>query len=497
MTASRTQSPATIPQHAREISAARSGATLAVVLALIAAAFLINYWVIPDRFLVSALYIIPVVIASRRLAPRVVAAIGGLAVALTVVNSVLESQPIVMLPLQMAALIVISHFSVQLSRNIARTGALLRETEEARDRAEKTISALSDSEERYRALARAFPNGVIFVFDRTLGHVLVEGAGLDAAGFSKSALQGKTIGESLPPRLVQALEPFCRAALEGQPGSVETEHTGRAYVCDVAPLRNERGEVFAGMAILRDVTDRKRADEERARLYAEAREAVRTRDEFLSIASHELRTPANVVQVMTENLLRRARSEKNASDLLPHLRELSDSVGRLSRLTRQVLDVSQISAGRLVLSREEVDLADVVRSVAAVFRSGLERAGCELTLDLQAACGRWDRERLDQVVTNLLANAVKYGPGQPITVTLRQDSGGAVLSVRDRGIGIAREDQSRIFERFGRAASAKGYRGLGLGLWIARRIVEAHGGTIEVESEHGAGATFRVRVPLA
>jgi len=171
------------------------------------------------------------------------------------------------------------------------------------------------------------------------------------------------------------------------------------------------------------------------------------------------------------------------------------NVERLSRLITNLLDISRIGEGRLALELEPVDLSDLVCEVAGRFEDELSRAGSTLQLDVPGpVVGRWDRLRLDQVVTNLVANAVKYGPGKPIEVWVRTDGDRVDLAVRDHGIGIPREAQQRIFERFERAVSDRHFGGFGLGLWISRRIVESLGGTIGVESEPGQGATFTVEL---
>lgn len=238
-----------------------------------------------------------------------------------------------------------------------------------------------------------------------------------------------------------------------------------------------------------------------AQLYQEAQQAIRLREEFLSIASHELKTPLTGLQLQGQMLIQLAR--KGTLATLPPERilamlERSDRQGKqLVKLINTLLDISRITAGRLELEREEVDLAEVVRSVAERF--GAELANAQAALTLQAdtpVVGNWDRSRVEQVVTNLLANAIKYGLGRPITLATGVDADTAWLLVRDEGIGIAAADQERIFERFARAVDMRNYGGFGLGLYIVRQIVEAHGGTIAVTSAAGAGATFRVTLPL-
>jgi two-component sensor histidine kinase len=165
------------------------------------------------------------------------------------------------------------------------------------------------------------------------------------------------------------------------------------------------------------------------------------------------------------------------------------------QLVDQLLDVSRINTGRLELRLEEVDLAAVARGVADRLAEQRERAGSILQLELEGpVVGEWDRLRLEQVVMNLLTNALKYGASRPIRMKVCSAGEKAMLQVEDRGIGIPKEDQTRIFERFERAASHN-YGGLGLGLFIARQIVQAHVGRIWVESEPGKGTTFFVELP--
>jgi signal transduction histidine kinase len=179
------------------------------------------------------------------------------------------------------------------------------------------------------------------------------------------------------------------------------------------------------------------------------------------------------------------------------LRVLDRQVARLLGLSDTLLDVSRITAGRLELARVDGDLAALAVEVAARFADDAAEQGSAIELDAPAPvrCPH-DASRMDQVISNLVSNAVKYGRGAPIRVAVHAEGGCAVLEVEDRGIGIAPEHQDRIFGRFERAVSSRNYAGLGLGLWIARRLVEAHGGTIRVRSEAGKGSTFIVALPL-
>jgi signal transduction histidine kinase/CHASE1-domain containing sensor protein len=229
-----------------------------------------------------------------------------------------------------------------------------------------------------------------------------------------------------------------------------------------------------------------------ARLYARAQEAVAARDEFLSIASHELKTPLTSLVLHSDSL--RAVARRGEVDQAARKAEvIRRNVDRLSRLVSSLLDISRISAGRLDLELEEVDLAEIARDVATRFEDEARRAGCPLRISAAGAVvGRWDRMRIDQVVTNLLSNAIKYGPGKPVEVSVEEDGPRATLAVRDHGIGISEADQRRIFQRFERAVSKRNYGGFGLGLWIVRQIVEALGGSVHVQSAPGGGSLFTV-----
>jgi signal transduction histidine kinase len=172
-------------------------------------------------------------------------------------------------------------------------------------------------------------------------------------------------------------------------------------------------------------------------------------------------------------------------------------ISRLGNLIERLLDVSRISTGRIDLDPEEMDLSEVVRDVARRLGESAKAAGSAVQVKAdRPTLGLWDRLRMEQIVTNLLSNALKYGAGKPVELHLESDDTRARMTVRDGGIGIAPDDVQRIFARFERAAPARNFSGMGLGLYITRQAVEAHGGRITVESQPGKGATFIVELPL-
>ena len=235
-----------------------------------------------------------------------------------------------------------------------------------------------------------------------------------------------------------------------------------------------------------------------ARLYRDAQEAIRLRDDFISVASHELNTPLTSLMLSLQSLLKIPAERRLEPATMDSFFQLMVRQGnRLTRLISELLDVSRIQADLLLLQLEDgVDLVEVVEDVVSRLRPDLERAACSLAVRGHAhVLGRWDRSRLEQVVTNLLSNAIKFGPRNPIEITIGEEAGLARVAITDHGRGIEPSQQQQLFGRFARGVSAEHYGGLGLGLYISRCIVAAHGGSIQVESQPGVGATFTVDIP--
>jgi signal transduction histidine kinase/integral membrane sensor domain MASE1 len=235
---------------------------------------------------------------------------------------------------------------------------------------------------------------------------------------------------------------------------------------------------------------------EKARLFKEAQEAIQVRDEFIGIAAHELRTPLTALKLHLQGLMRQVPRGEEANGMMSRLHAVVRQTSRLSRLVESLLDVRRLNTGQLELQREEVNLIELVEEVLERLEGDLERAGCETHVRAESPVLGWfDRIQLEQVLMNLLGNAMKFGARHPIEVEVGWQGDWARISVRDQGIGVAPEELERIFGRFERAVSSREYGGLGLGLFLTKQIVEAHGGTIRVESQPGAGATFTVLLP--
>lgn len=247
-------------------------------------------------------------------------------------------------------------------------------------------------------------------------------------------------------------------------------------------------------SIIRDITERKRLEAEHDQLLATTQRALMLRDEFVTIASHELRTPVTNVSLQLQHFIRLLDRGAAPEQLRDTAEAALRESWRLTSLIGALLD-AQIAKGELELERSTVDLAELVDEVTRRLRVRAEQVCSEIVVDVPSILGRWDRLRVDQVVTNLLVNALKYGRGQPVKIVGRLEGDHAMLEIVDRGIGVPASELDRIFDKFERAVPSQ-YGGLGLGLFITRQIVHAHRGTLQVESTPGVGSTFRVRLPL-
>ena len=268
--------------------------------------------------------------------------------------------------------------------------------------------------------------------------------------------------------------------------------------------RERPGEPYTDedLLLLQELADRAGLAIENARLYREAQDAIRAREQFLSIASHELKTPLTSVKASAQLLDRRLRQEPiDRTRVVPLVGQIQSEISRLENLVLDLLDATRIQQGRLELRREPTDLVELARQAIERFESAAQLLPVHrLVLDAPSPVEAvLDPGRIDQVITNLVSNALKYSPdGGEIRVVVRADQGIAEIAVTDRGIGISPEEQATLFQPFARGDVARqSIGGTGLGLFISAEIIERHGGTIEVESALGRGSTFTVRLPLA
>ncbi len=358
-----------------------------------------------------------------------------------------------------------------------------------------------EAEERARILIDSVRDYAIFMLDPQ-GYVATWNIGAQRIkGYSPEDIIGQHFSRFYPEEDIRAGKCDHELVEATREGRFEDEgwrvrKDGSKFWANVVitALHDESGRLIGFAKVTRDLTERRLLEEEKLRL-AQAQEALRLRDEFLSIASHELKTPLTALQVQLEALSLRAGTmdEKLASKV----RRATRSSERLAELIETLMDVSRIATGRFELNPQRFDLAEAVSEVVERLCDAASKASCELSAKTEGPMpGTWDRLRIEQVLTNLLSNAMKYAAGAPVDVSLTRDGERAVLEVRDKGPGLPEGDLQRIFGRFERAASIRHYGGMGLGLYVVREIVEAHGGTVTAQNAPGGGAHFTVRLPF-
>ena len=362
----------------------------------------------------------------------------------------------------------------------------------------------AETEQSFRLLVESVKDYAIFMLDPQ-GIITTWNAGAERLkGYRASEIIGRHFSIFYTPEDRAAGRPersLERALAEGRYEDEDwrVRKDGSLFCADIVitPLFDESGEHKGYAKVTRDLTEQRRAEEERMRL-AHAEEAVRIREEFISVAAHELRTPLNALKLQVAGLKLVASRERDASfdreQVASRVDRLLRLTDRLANLIERLLDVSRLGIGRISIEQQRMDLVACARDVLTLLETAARHVKIEFRAP-QELFGEWDPMRMEQVVYNLLENAIDYGDGAPIEVTLRRESEAAVLDVVDQGPGIAEKDRNRIFERFASGEPPSHRKGLGLGLYITRAIVEAHGGVIELAPTE-SGAHFRIRLPI-
>jgi PAS domain S-box-containing protein len=359
--------------------------------------------------------------------------------------------------------------------------------------------AVRVNEERFRLLVDAVKDYAIFMLDAD-GYVATWNSGAERiTGYRVDEIIGRHIAVFYP-RDVAASKTAHELEVASRDGRFEDEDwrlrkDGSKFWANVVltAMREPDGMLIGYAKITRDLTERKKLEEERVAL-AHAQEAVRLRDEFLSLASHELKTPLTVLQLQLDSLRDRLDSSDRAT--LAKLERSSRAGQRLAELVEALLDVSRIATGRFELQLEHADAAEIVATAVDRMHETAAAAGCTLSVATEHVVGWWDRSRIDQAISNLVSNATRYAAGTSIEVAVTREDGAVAIAVRDRGPGLPEGQILRMFERFERGVPMRHFGGLGLGLYLVHQIAEAHRGSVSANNLEDGGACFTLRLPL-
>lgn len=387
-------------------------------------------------------------------------------------------------------------------------------------------SALAQAQEIFEAMINAVRDYAIFAIDLH-GHVLTWNVGAQRIkGYTAEEIIGSHFSKFYSKADVERRHPQHELQQAIQHGTYEEE--GWRYRKDgsrfwasvvITVLKDDHDNVRGFCKVTRDLSERKMAEDnlrranenleqrvftrtqelEESKLQAE--KAVQVRDQFLSMASHELKTPLTSLKLQAQLRKRKLQLGKlmtTPAQIESMLTDDEQQINRFGRLVDNMLDVSKLNAGRFSLHLEHCNLSTLVTEVTRRFHLQLENLHIPLETHIETEVwGNWDRYRIEQVCANLLTNAIKYGDGKTISLHLKKHGSWACLSVKDEGFGIAPHDQDRIFHQFERATTDSAASGLGLGLYISRQIMDAHGGNISLKSQVGQGSTFTVELPLS
>jgi PAS domain S-box-containing protein len=466
---------------------ARDGPRHAIITALLfvaslALAFALDQWVTPRAEFIASPFAIPVLIVAERSRPRPIIAAAAITVIAAALSASLDGVPALPGTLHLIALVIISALAVAMAyeRQVAAEHARAADT--ARRQVATILESIAD---------------VFFAVDAAWRFTYVNRHAEEYFQVSRGALLGQVLWDALPDVAASALADDLRLASVSREPRRSTVFLGsreRWVEADAYPSGG-------GLSVyLRDVTERKRSEQEHERLQALAEHRARQMEEFVHLVAHDLRQPLAGAQLhvwMAQRALP-GNDLPGRDQVQAALAVVEAALRQFEGMVRELVDSAQLETGGNRPAAERIDLArllsDEVRLLAEVLDDDRFALG-----SLPALAVRVDPQHLQRILENLLSNAVRYSPpGSPVTVSLEEVGDRAVVAVADRGMGIAPEDQARIFERGYRAADARSAaEGLGLGLYITRLLVEANGGQVWAESTRGQGSTFFVAFPLA
>jgi PAS domain S-box-containing protein len=366
---------------------------------------------------------------------------------------------------------------------------------ELEQKVEERTRDLKDSQQLYSAIARNFPKGTINVFDRDLCYVFVEGKELYVMGINSKKLVGTKYLDRLSPEIAKDIEPKLLQVFEGKSTSFEIEYKKNNYVMNAVPLQDDNGEINQILVVEKNVTEEKIAEEGMRKALQKEQQLNELKSRFVSMASHEFRTPLSSILSST-SLIARYADPSQEEKREKHIGRIKTSVGHLTNILNDFLSLDKLEEGIVEINCIDFDIKGQLKEVNEELNTIL-KTGQQIDYQHTGSTSvHLDRNMLKNIMNNLISNAIKYSAeGKVITLISKIDGGRLTIEVIDQGIGIPKEDQSHMFGRFFRAGNVTNIQGTGLGLNIVKKYVDLLDGEVSFKSVHGEGTTFTVNLP--
>ena len=367
---------------------------------------------------------------------------------------------------------------------------------ETRKRIEKD---LRKSQELHEEMARNFPDGIIGVVDNRMHFIFAEGEELHSFGFADGSARGRHIFEGMDESIIEERSEEFKLVYTGQKVKFDITFRDKSYSLTAVPLHGDEQQVDEALVVIKDITKRKKVENDLMVNLEQERTLNMLKSRFVTAASHEFRTPLTTI-LSSASLLENYEGAQLVAKKEIHLKRIKRSVHGLTDLLNDFLCLGKIEEGKITAVSSMFSMKDMLDQLISEFE-GLKKEGQTIVLEYQPGGSHFvssDRQLIKNILTSLLSNAVKYSPpNSAIALTLRKNSSGLFLEVKDQGIGIPEHEQSHIFERFFRARNAIDIEGTGLGLNIVKNYVQLLDGSIEFRSVQNEGTRFMVHIPLA
>ena len=363
-------------------------------------------------------------------------------------------------------------------------------------RVEMRTRELEESQKLYRLIARNFPNGTINVFDRDLNYVFVEGRELFVNGITSDMLVGTSYLKRLPKDIALDIVDRLKEVFNGRNCTFQIEHNNNVYELNAVALYDVMGVINQILVVEQNITQQKRVEEELQKTVEKEKELNALKSRFVSMASHEFRTPLGTI-LSSVSLVEKYTSQEHAERRKKHIERIKSSVGNLTNILNDFLSLDKLETGNIKVNKSEFSYPELAENVCEEMYS-ICKSGQRIHYEHkgQASSVNMDRQMARNILINLLSNAIKYSDeDQHILVQSYFKNQKLYLKVKDEGMGIPKEEQKHLFERFFRANNASNIQGTGLGLNIVKKYTELLKGTIKFESKEGEGTTFTLSFP--